>query len=99
MPFEIPVDPGSRTELVIRGRELGHFQGGVPMFLAFMIATFSGFIPDYKNRWVEYAVFLAVFTALYAGYVLVTSILSDEWWARWILERVETPSPSQALSG
>jgi hypothetical protein len=98
-PIQIAVAPGSRTELIIRGRAREHFEGGVPLFLCLFIATLSAWIPDYKNGWVRSGIALAVFLALYGGYVLVTSILSPYWWARWILEPVETTSPSQPVSG
>jgi hypothetical protein len=106
-PSEVFVEPGSRTELVIRGRsdKLAWWKNLLPLVGAVLIAQLlTGVLLEVManpnaNWWVRTGFFLIVYFVVYAGYVLVTSVFSQDYWAMWTLERVGATSTSAQVMG
>jgi hypothetical protein len=99
-PFPIAVGQGSRTELAV-GSQSGWawaLKQFLPMTLIFFatIAIIEGlrattpFIDE--NRLVRFPVMLAVFAALFGGYLLVTLWFGGDYWALYTLGPAEVGS-------
>ncbi len=82
----------------------------LPMIVAIFVAqALSGVLLDMMgfadtnwwvtNWWLRTGLFLAVYLVVYASFVLVTSMLSDDYWAMWTLEPVGTSSPQEPVGG
>ncbi len=104
---QVVVEPGSRTELVIRGRsdKPVWWMNLLPIIGSVVIAQLTTGVllqvianPN-ANWWVRTVFFLIVYFVVYAGFVLVTSVFSRDYWAMWTLERVGATSTSELVMG
>ena len=91
-PFQLVVEPGSRTELAIVARSSGAWKMFLPIVLAVFIAqvlvealrTTWGIADD--SWWVRLALFFAAYFVLIAGYILAAPLLVKDYWTLWTLE-------------
>lgn len=102
LPSQVIVEPGSRTELVIRGRsgKLAWWKNLLPIIGAVSVAQLLAYVlleviasPN-ANWWMRTGFYIVVLFVVYAGFVLVTSVFSRDYWAMWTLERVDATSTS-----
>lgn len=96
LPRQVTAAPGSRTELVIRGRpeKVGWRRMFVPIIVAVLAAQLvTGLLLEPLGLagagwWTRTGIFLAVYFAAVAAFVLAASFFAPDYWAMWTLEPV-----------
>jgi hypothetical protein len=104
-PFQVVVEPGSRTELAIGVRTGAVLKMFVPMFVAALAAPLlieglraTTAIVD-LNWWLRSVLFLIAYVVLFGGFVLVTSKLAGDYWELFTLGPAGTGTSKEPIGG
>jgi hypothetical protein len=107
LPCRVTVQPGSRTELMIRARPttMAWLKMTWPIVAAILIVgairellLANTGLPD-APWWVRGGVPLALYVVVFTGIILAIPMVSGDYWAMWTLEPVGTISPQEAARG
>ena len=103
-PLQVVAEPGSRTELMIGfpSRMRSKFLRPIVIISVVAQLIINGLLATRlldENWWMRMGISIAVYGAIFVGYVLVTSWFVRDYWNLFTLEPAEPTSPTASDGG